>query len=82
MMANRHEKLGVKQTIRKDWMDKTVQMMLAGLSEREIRAELDGYLSTQKPSGGTGKRGKRTYGMAISLLLPWKKKWTYFVNCA
>jgi len=36
-MGNRHEKLGIKQTVQKKWMDKTVQMMLAGLSEKEIR---------------------------------------------
>ena len=70
-MGKRHEKLGIKQTIQKQWMDKTVQMMLAGLSEKEIRSELDEYLSTQKQSGGTGERGKKTYGMAISLLASW-----------
>ncbi len=70
-MDNRHEKLGIKQTIQKKWMDKTVQMMLAGLTEKEIRAELDEYLSTQKQSGGIGDRGKKTYGMAISLLAAW-----------
>lgn len=70
-MGNRHEKLGIKQTVQKKWMDKTVQMMLAGLSEKEIRSELDEYLSTQKQSGGVGERGKKTYGMAISLLAAW-----------
>lgn len=70
-MGKRHEKLGIKQTIQKPWMDKTVQMMLAGLTEKEIRSELDEYLSTQRQSGGTGKRGKKTYGMAISLLASW-----------
>lgn len=52
-------------------MDYVVKMMLAGLSEREIRAELDDFLSTQKQSGGTGERGKKTYGMAISILASW-----------
>lgn len=70
-MSKRHHKLGIKQTIQRQWMDKTVQMMLAGLSEKEIRAELDEYLSTQKQSGGVGKRGKKTYGMAISILSSW-----------
>lgn len=70
-MSKRHEKLGIKQTIQKSWMDKTVQMMLAGLSEKEIRSELDEYLSTQKQSGGIGERGEKTYGMAISLLAAW-----------
>lgn len=70
-MSKRHEKLGIKQTIQKIWMDKTVQMMLAGFSENEIRSELDEYLSTQRQSGGIGERGKKTYGMAISLLAAW-----------
>ncbi len=68
---SRYNKLGIKQTIQKNWMDRTVQMMLAGLSEKEIRAELDEYLSTQKQSGGMGERGKKTYGMAISVLSSW-----------
>ncbi len=70
-MSNRHEKLGVKQTIQKHWMDRTVRMMLSGISEKEIRAELDKYLSTEKQSGGIGERGDKTYGMAISLLASW-----------
>jgi hypothetical protein len=70
-MGKRHEKLGVKQTIQKYWMDRTVQMMLAGMSEKEIRAELDEFLKTQKQSGGTGQRGERTYGMAIGILASW-----------
>lgn len=70
-MTKRHEKLGIKQIIQKTWMDKTVQMMLAGLPEKEIRFELDEYLSTQKQSGGTGQRGETSYRMAISLLSSW-----------
>lgn len=70
-MSKRHEKLGIKQTIQKEWMDRTLQMLLAGLSEREIRLELDEYLSTQKQSGGIGERGRKTYGMAVSLLAAW-----------
>lgn len=70
-MALRHEKLGIKQTIQKAWMDKTLQMLLAGLSEKEIRLELDDYLSTQKQSGGFGERGKVTYKMAIGALSSW-----------
>lgn len=71
MRNKRHQKLGIKQTIQKVWMDKTVQMMLAGFSEKEIRHELDEYLLTQKQSGGIGERGEKTYGMAISLLASW-----------
>lgn len=70
-MSKRHDKLGIKQTIRKHWMDNVVKMMLAGLSEKEIRAELNEFLATQKQSGGAGERGKKTYGMAISILASW-----------
>jgi hypothetical protein len=70
-MGKRHDKLGIKQTIQKHWMDRVVQMMLAGMSEKEIRLELDNYLVTQKQSGGIGTRGEKTYGMAIGILASW-----------
>ncbi|HPM00737.1 MAG: hypothetical protein KA886_03595 [Candidatus Cloacimonetes bacterium] len=70
-MTQRHDKLGIKQTIQKHWMDHVVKMMLAGMNEKEIRAELDAFLATQKQSGGIGERGKKTYGIAISILTSW-----------
>lgn len=70
-MSLRHEKLGVKQTIQRHWMDRSVKMLLAGMTEKELREDLDDFLSTQKQSGGTGDRGQKTYGMAISLLAAW-----------
>jgi len=70
-MGKRHEKIGIKQTIQKHWMDRTVQMMLAGMPEKEIRLELDNYLATQKQSGGIGKSGKKNYGMAMGILASW-----------
>lgn len=70
-MGKRHEKLGIKQTIQKTWMDRSVQMILAGMSEKEIRSELDDYLSNQLQSGGIGRRGQKSYGMAISILASW-----------
>ena len=70
-MGKRHEKLGVKQTIQKSWMDRSLQMILAGMPEKEIRSELNDYLSTQLQSGGTGNRGPKTYGMAVSILASW-----------
>ena len=70
-MTSRFDKLGIKQTIQKAWMDRTLEMVLSGMPEREIRAELDGFLSTQKQSGGVGERGKKTYGMALATLASW-----------
>lgn len=70
-MSSRHEKLGIKQTIQKSWMDRVLRMMLSGMSEVQIRQDLDQFLSTQKQSGGIGERGQKTYGMAISILSSW-----------
>ena len=58
-MSERFQKLGIKQTIQRHWMDHTVQMMLAGMSEKNIRAELDDYLSTQKAKRRDRREGKK-----------------------
>ncbi len=70
-MSKRHEKLGIKQTIQRHWMDKVLRMLLSGLSSDEIRNDLDRFLATQKQSGGIGHRGPKTYGMAIGILSSW-----------
>lgn len=70
-MDDRYNKLGFKQVVRIEWMDKTVQMLLAGMTPTAIRQELDVFLATQKQSGGEGERGKVSYKMAISLLSAW-----------
>ena len=71
MRSKRYDKLGIKQTIQKHWMDRTLRLILAGLSPAEIRSDLDVYLATQKQSGGVGKRGEKTYKMAIGCLASW-----------
>jgi len=70
-MGKRHDKLGIKQTIQKHWMDRVLRMLLAGMSDTEIRSDLNRYLATQKQSGGVGERGDKTYGMAIGILASW-----------
>ena len=40
-------------------MDRVLQMLLAGMSEADIRQDLDSYLSSQKQSGGIGERGEK-----------------------
>jgi len=70
-VGKRHDKLGIKQTIQKHWMDRVLRLLLAGMSETEIRSDLDKYLATQKQSGGFGERGEKTYGIAIGILASW-----------
>ena len=67
-MSKRHDKLGVKQTIQKHWMDHVVTMMLAGLTEREIRAELREYLAKEKPYSGSIPK---THQFVIQILACW-----------
>ena len=71
-MSARHQKIGIKHVIRPEWMDKIVDMMLAGMSSSEIRKDLDEFLSDKKQSGGTGERGKEAYKKAVTnLMLTW-----------
>lgn len=72
MKNNRHEKLAFKQIVRLEWMNRTLNLVLAGLSEKEIRTDLDRYMATQMQKGGEGAiRNKATYGMTIGLLSCW-----------
>ncbi len=67
-MSKRYDRLGIKQTIQKHWMDYVVKMMLAGLSKKEIRAELDEFLAREKPyTGNTPK----THSFIKSMLSSW-----------
>ncbi|AKB74631.1 VrlQ [Methanosarcina lacustris Z-7289] len=70
-MGKRHEKIGIKQVIRFEWMDHVLNMLLAGMEPESIRAELKSYLADKKQSGGTGERGEKTYLMAIGPLSAW-----------
>ncbi len=70
-MNDRYNKLGIKQTIQKYWMDYTLNMLLAGLSEKEIRKELDQYLSTQTRSDTSAERGVFSLKMIKVMLSAW-----------
>jgi hypothetical protein len=70
-MGKRHEKIGIKQVIRLEWMDHVVNMLLAGMEPKAIRIELKDYLADKKQSGGTGERGEKTYLMALGPLSAW-----------
>lgn len=71
-MNNRHTKLAFKQIVRLEWLNRTLNLVVAGLTEKEIRNDLNGYISTQMQGGGEGaERNKSTYGMSISILSCW-----------
>lgn len=68
-MTKRHDSLGVKQVVRFEWMERSVDLLKAGFSPKEIRHELDDYLSCRKQSGGLGERGQISYQMAVGILM-------------
>jgi len=71
MDNNRFNKIGIKQVIRLEWMDRCLSLLLSGMSANEIRKDLIDYLANKKQSGGTGERGDKTYTIAIGILAAW-----------
>jgi len=71
MNKSRYDKVGIKQVIRLEWMDRCLSLLLSGMSATEIRKDLIDYLADKKQSGGTGERGDKTYTIAIGILTAW-----------
>ncbi len=71
MNKSRFDKVGIKQVIRLEWMDRCLSLLLSGMSANEIRRDLLEYLADKKQSGGTGERGDKTYTIAIGILAAW-----------
>ncbi len=71
MNKSRFDKVGIKQVIRLEWMDRCLSLLLSGMSANEIRRDLLEYLADKKQSGGTGERGAKTYTIAIGILAAW-----------
>ena len=68
-MSKRHEKLGLKQTIRYEWMQKATNLMLSGLDEKTIRQELHQFLSDRKGNGSEGVRSENTRIFVVNNLM-------------
>lgn len=67
-MSRRHNTLGIKQTIHKNWMDYVVGLLLRGLTVEEIRSNLDQYLANEKPYTG---KVPHTHSFIKSMLSSW-----------
>jgi len=68
-MAARHDAIGIKQVVRLEWYDYTLDLLHQGLPAKEIRTMLDDYLKDRLQSGGYGERGSQTYSKAITQLM-------------
>lgn len=73
-MGKRHEAIGIKQVVRLEWYDYALDMLIDGLSPKEIREHLDGYISERLQRGGYGERGEQTYTKAVTQIM---KCWIY-----
>ncbi len=71
MNKSRFDKVGIKQVIRLEWMDRCLSLLLSGMTAQDIRKDLIDYLSDKKQSGGLGERGDKTYTIAIGILAAW-----------
>jgi hypothetical protein len=78
---NFNTSIGIKQVIRYEWMNYTVDLLKSGLGEEEIRKELEHYLSDRKGSGETGDRAEKTMAIAVTLLMNiWVTPKSKFIN--
>jgi hypothetical protein len=68
-MGKRHEAIGIKQTIRFEWMQKTANLLLAGLDAKTIRQELHEFLADRKGNGAEGARGATSRTQVVNMLM-------------
>lgn len=68
-MDKRHNSIGIKQAVRLEWMQKTVNLLLAGLDDAAIRQELHEYLSERMGSGTTATRSEEARSFAVTNLM-------------
>ena len=68
-MSKRHETIGIKQAIRIEWMDKVVNLLLAGLDNNSIRDELHEYMSDKNADGSIGERSENTRTFVVINLM-------------
>lgn len=71
-MSKRHDAIGIKQAIRLEWMQKTANLLLAGLDTKAIRSELNEFLAEQKINGSDCDRSAQSRNFAvINLMRSW-----------
>ncbi len=68
-MDKRYESIGIKQTLRFEWMQKTVNLVMAGLDAASLRQELHDFLTNKKGNGSEGERSAQTRAFAVCNLM-------------
>ncbi len=62
-MTERHDAIGIKQTLRLEWLQKTADLLMAGLSAGTIRRELHEHLKAVDDPAGARSDGTRTFAV-------------------
>lgn len=68
-MGKRHDVIGIKQAIRYEWMQKTTNLLLAGLDAKMIRQELHEFISESKGNSVEGKYSNQTRTFVVNNLM-------------
>jgi hypothetical protein len=66
---NFNTSIGIKQSIRYEWMQYVVKLLELGLDEQSIRKKLEIYLFEKRGSGQEGKRSEYTMSLAVGILM-------------
>ena len=74
-MTDRYTKIAFKQTVKKEWLNRTLELVCAGYTEDEIRKTLYEYLTSCATVGEEEKkRSNNTCKMAVNMLSCWFRK--------
>ena len=68
-MSKRHDAIGIKQTIRLEWLEKTVNLLFAGLDGKSIRRELHALLASCRGDGSVEERGDTSRSQVVNILM-------------
>ncbi len=69
MIAKRQASIGIKQVIFFERMQKTANLLLAGLDTKTIRLELHDFISNKKGVGSKGEQSDQTRTFAVNNLM-------------
>ena len=68
-MAKRHDALGIKQTMRLEWLQRAASLVAAGLEPKASRSDLHEYLAERRGTGLEGTRSDQARTFVVNCLM-------------
>lgn len=68
-MSKRHEMIGIKQIVHLECMDKALELILAGLEPKTIRAELGSFVKARSGNMPNGPQSDQTIAFTLTNLM-------------